>query len=691
MGKSLLLEIGVEEIPARFLPGALNVIRKIAIEAFEKHHIVLLDENIHADATPRRLVLRIDNLSESQEPIITGSVGPPKNVALDADGNYTRAALGFAKKQGVSQDKLKIEKRDKGEYLVAEIEIGGGKTVDLLPEILKYTVLSLHFPKSMRWGNGTMRFVRPIRWLLAVYDGETVEFEVDGMRSGNVTYGHRFLSQGEIAIDNISDYPRLLEENFVILEKEKREHVIWAQAEGLASGVGGSPVRDDELLSIVSCLVEYPISVLGGFSEGYLELTDELLTAVMKGHQKYMSVKGEDGGLINHFIVVSNTRAENADTVRVGAERVIKARFDDARFYFDEDRKTTLEARVEELGRVTYHDGLGSLHDKKVRLREIAGALAEIICPEKKDKCLRAAELAKTDLITGVVREFPELQGVMGKYYALNDGEDEEVAEALMEQYLPAFSGDVLPGSEVGAVLSLADRIDTVAAFFSIGLRPTGSEDPFALRRHALSAIAILSEKGHDVSINDLLGPALTALTEIKGSEDAGPEILDFFQLRFEPLLSTRGYSYDIVQSVLSFSTLVSLRDLTKRLDALAAFKSHPEYDNFLTTIKRVRNIIPDKDLPDFKEALLSEDEERALYEAFGSLRRSVEPLMAVLAYTEAIEELTTITGPVNYFFDHVLVMDKDEDIKNNRLALLRDIWALVSSLADFSRLQEGA
>jgi glycyl-tRNA synthetase beta chain len=704
-GRSVLLEIGVEEIPARFLPGASANLSDAFSKALGKSYIDYDVNGIKVYATPRRLAAVIEGVAEMQLDRQHEAFGPSVKAAFDKDGKPTKAAEGFARSHGVSPEELQVKKKGKGEYVVAQVREKGLSSSEVLPGVLKDIVLSLHFPKSMRWGDGDLRFARPIHWFVALFGNEIVKFELDGITSGNISRGHRFLAPEEFKVSTPEDYESLLEKRFVIVAPGKRTESIEAQAKELSSTVGGLPWRQHEYqFRDVANLVEYPTAVLAGFPEKYLELPDELLSEVMWGHQKYISIVDKDDGttLKNYFIVVSNTRAENAGTVRVGAERVIKARFDDARFYFNEDRKTTLANRLEELKRVTYQDKLGTLYDKAVRLREIAIELAGRLCPEKKELCLRAAELSKTDLVTGVVREFPELQGVMGKYYALNDGEYGEVAQALEEQYLPAFSGDDIPKGEVGAVLSLADRIDTVAAFFSIRLRPTGSEDPFALRRHALAAIAILLGKGYNISISGLLSCAIAESVENRVSPDridlritvpesVEREVLGFFEQRLEQLLLGKGHAHDLVQSVLALSTVLPLADLMRRTEALGAFKSHPEYNGFLTAIKRVRNITPDGELPEVRDELLKAGEERALKEALDKVRAGVVGSLKEHKFAEAIEGFTALTGPVNCFFDHVLVMEKDEELRNNRLALLRDIWALASSVADFSRLLEVA
>lgn len=691
--QAVLMEIGVEEVPARFLPGALALLKNKAEEILRQERIAFRE--VRTYATPRRLAMIAEGILPRQEDRVSEVFGPPRHAAFTPEGAHTKAALGFASSHGVRPEELIVRTRDKGEYVAAVVKEEGLPVGELLPGALRKIVLSLHFPKSMRWGNGTLRFVRPIHWILALYGEETVSFDIDGIRSGNTSRGHRFLSPGEFRIKDIGEYQRVLERNSVVVDQERRREMIEGQAREAASTVGGAPVEDEELLATVVNLTEYPVAVLGEFPAEYLDLPEELLTAVMKGHQKYLPVKDpvkdEKGGLKNYFVVVSNTRRENAEVVKAGAERVIRARFEDARFYYEEDRERRLADRLNDLRKVTYQEKLGSLHDRTMRLVRLAESIAEAVCPEEKEKVRRAAELSKADLLTGVVREFPELQGVMGMYYALKDGEDRAVALALREQYLPAYSGDRLPSSEVGAVLSLADRVEGVASFFTIGLTPTGSEDPFALRRQALAAIAILTERGYGLSIKEMVRTALAGLAHIPGSAQAEDAVLRFFEQRLEPLLASRGFAFDLIQSVIAFSTQVPLREVMGRLDALRDFKEHPDYTSFLIAIKRVRNILPERDLPPVDGKLFKEDDEEKLKEALDAARYA-EKLVREGKYFKAVDTLVvTLTEPVNLFFNTVLVMDKDEAVRDNRLSLLKEIWGLVSQVADFSKLSETA
>ncbi len=683
---SILLEIGTEEIPSRFLPQAIEDLSAIAAKTFGEYRIDHAD--ILVCATPRRLSLMISNVAASQKDNVKEVFGPAKNAAFDEKGNPTKAATGFAASLGLAVTALTLKQKGKGEYVAAVVEEKGTDTKTVLPELLKKIILSLHFPKSMRWGNGSMTFVRPIAWILAISGAEKIEFDIDGLKSGNQTRGHRFLSPASFQIKDISSYRHFLETNFVSLDQNKRRDTIIKSMAQLIQNSGLQVIADDSLLETVNYLVEYPVPVLCSFDKDYLKLPKELLITVMKDHQKYFALQDANGYLANSFIVVSNTKAENAETVRVGAQRVIKARFDDAKFYFSEDSAKPLADRIESLRDVTFHARLGSVLEKTERIASIAGFLAEKLCPDLKDKAVRAARLSKTDLITGVVREFPELQGIMGKYYAHHDREERDVADALEEQYLPKSFGDRIPQTEVGAILSLADKIDSIASFFSIGLIPTGSEDPFALRRQAMGVVSIFLEKGYTLSLLEAFRHALSTLQKIKSPETVMDTITNFMSQRTEFILSSAGHDQEIIKSVLQLSFMHPLSGITARIAALAAAKKEDTFTDFLLAIKRVNNIVPKTALPAAEPSLFQQDEEKNLSTDCSSMKTAVAPFIERGDFTSAVKAVLLITPAINSFFDKVLVMDKRDEIKTNRLSLLREIWETVAPIADFSKFQ---
>ncbi|MCI0469365.1 MAG: glycine--tRNA ligase subunit beta, partial [Nitrospirae bacterium] len=646
----------------------------------------LLTAEIKTYATPRRLAL-IAEVSAVQMPSEKEVWGPPVNVSFDNKGNPTKAAEAFAKAQGVDIKDLLKKEKGKGVYLVAMVSEGARDTNELMPEIVQKIITSLNFPKSMRWGYGNIRFARPIHWILALYNNKRINFELDGLKSGSLTKGHRFLSPGSFEVKDAGAYISLLRSNYVILDPDERTHIIIKQMTELASSVDAVVVPDEGLLEHVSFLVEYPTLVLGSFPEEYLSIPRELLTTVMRGHQKYFALEDKEGRLANYFIIVSNTRNENADIIRRGAEKVIKARFEDARFYYEQDKTVTLKERLEGLRKVIYHERLGSLYDKVVRISSIAEFISDRLFKDKKDDIRTAAIISKSDLISGVVREFPELQGVIGGYYALNDGYGSAIAAALPEQYLPAHSGDKIPASDIGAAISLADKLDNLTSFFMLGLTPTGNEDPFALRRQALGIVLILVQKRYGLSISDGFGAALRSLN-IEQTDAIMADLITFFEQRIESLFLSRGYGFDAVNAVMSFVKDRPLYSVLDRLDSIQMFKKDSDYDTFLLAIKRINNIAPKSANSMAVDAgLFRQDEEEALYRAVVSLQPHIDSFVTDNKYYDALRALTELTDIINNFFDKVLVMDKDESVKNNRLALIKKVQSLTTNIADFSRL----
>ena len=680
---SLLLEIGTEEIPARFLPDAIVRMRENAASLLTEQRIPYAD--IRAFATPRRLAL-IAEIAESQTENEKEVWGPPVTVAFDKDGKPTKAAEAFARSNGMSIESLLRKEKGKGIYLVAVVKESANPTAGLLPELLSKLILSLNFPKSMRWGNGSMRFPRPVHWILALYRNEPVNVEIEGIKSGISTRGHRFLSPAVVDIRDDRHYFNALKDNLVVLDTDERKKMILDGARQLALSIDASIVEDEALLGHVSYLVEYPVPVLGTFPAQYLSLPEELLITVMKGHQKYFAIRGNNGKLTNHFIVVSNTKQENAAMVARGAQKVIKARFEDARFYYEDDKKISLSERLEGLKKVIYHDKLGTVHAKSERIAALAKYIAEKSCPARVVDAENAGRLAKVDLISGVVFEFPELQGIMGSYYALNDGLGKDVAFAISEQYLPAFSGDRIPASELGIVISLSDKIDSIASFFMLGMSPSGTEDPFALRRQALGIISILSQTKSELLLADLFSKALESYPNCDKAKIID-EIILFFEQRLDPLLQSAGYPYDAVAAVTHFvktEPVVTLRD---RADAIVVLKKTANYDLFLQLMKRVNNIAPTVDMPQPDAGRFLQDEEKALWAAFSAITSKIEQSISARKYADAIAAISTLAAPINTFFDKVLVMDKDESVKQNRLALIKALQTTAFSIADFSKL----
>lgn len=680
---TLLMELGTEEIPARFMPDALISLRTIAGDVFRENRLPFA--SIKTYATPRRLVITAE-VEKSQIAIEKEVWGPPVNTAFDDNGNPTKAAEAFARAHNISIAELQRKEKGKGSYIVAIINEGARRASDVLPDVLRKIVLSLNFPKNMRWGDGDLRFVRPIHWIFAIYNNENVNFEIEGIKSNVMTRGHRFLSPASFEIKDSKSYINLLKNNYVIVNHEERKKLIIEGSDKLAATVNASVILDEDLFEHVAFLVEYPVPVLGTFSSEYLSLPRELLITVMKGHQKYFALEDSRKRLTNHFIIVSNTKNANAETVKKGAERVIKARFEDARFYFAEDSKTPLMSRLENLKSVVYHDRLGSLYSKTQRIASIAGFICSRSCPEKQDDVNTAALLSKTDLITGVVREFPELQGIIGSYYAANEGYNDLVLKALREQYLPLHTSDILPETDTGAIVSLSDKLDNIASFFMLGLSPTGSEDPFALRRQSHGVILIALQKRYNFTLPELLEVALKPY-EIKDKEELMNSIMRFFEQRIDFIFQSQGYSGDFAASIMPFVGIAPLYRIKERLNALIQFKNDPDYDSFLLAIKRINNIAPKSTVAPISKDLFTQQEEISLYKDIEAVSLEIKSLLEAFDYPGTLKALKKLKDPINMFFDKVLVMDKNEGVKNNRLSIIKDVQTLALQVADFSKL----
>ncbi len=685
MGKEFLLEIGTEEIPSRFINPAIEKMMEL-FGALLSSGRVAFRGDIKAFGTPRRLVLYVPDMNERQADISKEVTGPPRKVAFDAGGNPTKAALVFAEKNGIPVSALTFKTTEKGEYVVARLDEKGGETAEWLKQVLSGFVLSIPFPKTMRWMNKDIRFARPIHWLLAIWGGSVVDFELNGIKSGNVSRGHRFMSPGAFLVKDFRSYSAQVEPNFVVIDPEVRKQRIVKQTQELARSKGGLVLDDDGLVDEVANLVEYPVAVMGVFNKDYLRVPKEVLITAMREHQRYFTVVDVSGGLLPYFITVSNTRAEDMDVVRAGNERVLAARLADAAYFFDHDVKQPLASRVEGLKKVTYQEKLGSVYDKSQRVVSLAGYLADLFKADKQVS-QRAAELCKADLITGVVGEFPKLQGVMGRHYALASGEGQKVADAILEHYLPRFAGDKLPESLEGVCVGIADRIDTITGCFSVGLVPSGSEDPYGLRRQSVAILAMLFERGFQLSMRDLLAEACEGFgLKKQDKQKVESDTLGFFQQRLAGILASEGLRSDVVDAALSvgFDDPLTAREKVRALDGL---RTSEDYQPFVTALKRAGNILPKDFSGSVKRELLKLDAERALYDAFTEIKDRVVDKTAKLDFRGALADIALLRRPVDAFFDTVMVMDKDAEVKNNRLALLAGITGLFSQIADFSRL----
>jgi glycyl-tRNA synthetase beta chain len=686
MGKELLFEIGTEEIPSGYLPPALEELKAAAIRLFADQRLAFGE--VRTLGTPRRLTLVVDGLAERQRDARREIVGPPKSAAFDAEGRPTKAAEGFARAQGVAVDSVEVRVLERGEYLVAVQEERGGRTPEVLADLLPKLLGALSFPKFMRWGEGTLRFVRPVRWLLAIYDGRVVPFEVDGLKTDGKTYGHRFLASRGVRIRTVQEYLETLEERFVIADPARRRQLVRAQAAEAAATVQGHPVLDDALVETVADLVEFPTAVCGGFKPEYLELPREVIVTPMQKHQRYFPVVDAAGNLLPHFVAISNMRAKDMGLIRQGNERVLRARLNDAEFFFREDRKRPLADRLPELRHIIFQEKLGSVADKVQRLERLAAWTAERIEPAARASAARAARLCKADLPTAMVKEFPTLQGVMGREYARLSGEPAEVCQAIEEHYLPRFAGDRLPASAAGAAVAIADRLDSIVGCFGIGLVPTGSEDPYALRRAALGVVQTLLQRALPLPLDEAIACAQAGYPSADRGDGEGTAraVLDFLRGRTQSVLAERGLPGDVVDAVLS-AGFNDVADVAKRAEALAVLRREADFGELATAFRRVVGIIPRGFARPVETSRLIEGAERALYAQAAELRSEVERFVAARDYLGALRRIAALKPMVDMFFEEVLVIGPDEGLTQNRLALLKTVGDLFARIADFTKI----
>ena len=685
MAMDLFLEIGCEEIPAGFIPKALADMeflmrRELESARLEFGEIVTL-------GTPRRLVLAVKGLPGRQPDAELTAMGPAKNVAYDAQGNPTKAAQGFARGQGVEVSALKLVATEKGEYLAAVKSEIGRETAELLTEMLPRLMAAIPFKKSMRWSDLEVKFARPIHWIVALFDGAVVPFSFGNIDSGSVSRGHRFMANTTFAVTDFAQYLQECERHFVIPDPAQRKDIIRREVARVAKLAGGNVLPDEGLLEQVTFLVEYPSAVAGTFSPDFLAVPREVLITSMREHQRYFSLVDDAGKLLPVFITINNTLTEDPSVVVKGNERVLRARLSDARFFFEEDKKTPLEARVESLKSVVYQAKLGTSYEKMERFRALAASLAAALNPALVEKVQRAATLCKADLVTGMVGEFPEVQGIMGREYALHGGEDLEVANAIAEHYLPTQAGGELPASDLGAFVSLADKMDTICGCFSVGLIPTGSADPYALRRSALGVINIILEKGYRQSLGGFIKASLDLLAAKlnRPQEDVQRDVLEFFKVRFVNLLADR-YPADAVDAVVSlcFDDLVQA---CSKIAALAEFRKRDDFIPLAVAFKRVCNIVKDGVDTKVSAEFFEDAAEGALYQSLQSVSGKVDAAVASGDYLAALSEIATLKDGVDLFFEKVMVMAEDEKVRANRLALLTGIARLFGQVADFARL----
>lgn len=712
--EKLLFEIGTEEIPAKFMPGILKQLKELAAAKMQELRIPFEDITVYG--TPRRMAFIAGGVAETQADVVVEAKGPSVKIAY-VSGAPSKAAQGFARGQGVDVKDLVV--RDN--YVYAVKHLAGQPVVELLPGLLMDILTSLSFPKTMRWADYEFRFVRPIRWMVALFGDQIIPVEICGVKSGKFSMGHRFMQQslkaaaesqgllsaalskvgnkvysalagvkGAVEIPSAGDYKKVMYDNFVMVDQDERRALILQQIKDLAAQNGGEAEINEDLLEEVNYLVEWPTALCGKFEEKFLSLPKECIITPMREHQRYFPVLDEDGNLLNKFITVRNGGSEHLDIVTHGNERVLRARLSDAEFFFNEDRAIKLEDRLEKLKTVSFQEGLGNMYDKSERLVKMAEMLRFAInTPVDEEELRRCALLCKTDLVTGMVIEFTELQGVMGREYALLDGEKPEVATGIFEHYLPRFAGDALPATTIGRIVGIGDKLDNICATFSRGLAPTGSQDPYALRRQALGVINILLDANYHISLAKIIAGTLYLL-DIKPEETGKlvPQIMEFFKQRLRNLLMDQGIRYDVIDAVFADKRNDDMVDLAVRCKALAAYVEAGNAEPLVQVSVRVSNLCKkiEKEVA-ISGALFKDESENKLHEVVAAVSKEIIPEIVLYDYAAVLKAGEKVIEPVNTFFDNVMVMDEDENVKNNRLAMLEEVRGIINAVGDLSLL----
>lgn len=712
--EKLLFEIGTEEIPAKFMPGILKQLKELAAAKMQELRIPFEDITVYG--TPRRMAFIAGGVAETQADVVVEAKGPSVKIAY-VSGAPSKAAQGFARGQGVDVKDLVV--RDN--YVYAVKHLAGQPVVELLPGLLMDILTSLSFPKTMRWADYEFRFVRPIRWMVALFGDQIIPVEICGVKSGKFSMGHRFMQQslkaaaesqgllsaalskvgskvysalagvkGAVEIPSAGDYKKVMYDNFVMVDQDERRALILQQIKDLAAQNGGEAEINEDLLEEVNYLVEWPTALCGKFEEKFLSLPKECIITPMREHQRYFPVLDEDGNLLNKFITVRNGGSEHLDIVTHGNERVLRARLSDAEFFFNEDRATKLEDRLEKLKTVSFQEGLGNMYDKSERLVKMSEMLRFAInTPVDEEELRRCALLCKTDLVTGMVIEFTELQGVMGREYALLDGEKPEVATGIFEHYLPRFAGDALPATTIGRIVGIGDKLDNICATFSRGLAPTGSQDPYALRRQALGVINILLDANYHISLAKIIAGTLYLL-DIKPEETGKlvPQIMEFFKQRLRNLLMDQGIRYDVIDAVFADKRNDDMVDLAVRCKALAAYVEAGNAEPLVQVSVRVSNLCKkiEKEVA-ISGALFKDESENKLHEVVAAVSKEIIPEIVLYDYAAVLKAGEKVIEPVNTFFDNVMVMDEDGNVKNNRLAMLEEVRGIVNAVGDLSLL----
>lgn len=682
---TFLLEVGVEEIPARMAPPAAADLKRMFQTELEAAR--LAPSQVSAFHTPRRLVLVAEGVSRYQPDQVVEKRGPAARIAFDAEGRPTKAGQGFARSQGLDLAEVGRVEMEGTEYLFVRKEEKGEEAAALLPAMIVKVLNALRFPKSMRWGSLKQGFVRPVHWLVALLDEQVLEFEFGGISSSNVTRGHRFMgSRTDLTVSSPNGFARALKENFVMLAPDERRRRIQEKSAKVERELGVSVIQDDALLDEVVNLVEYPVVASGTFDEKFLEMPPEVLVTSMKNHQKYFALTRR-GELCNRFLVVNNTKAVDRSLVVRGNQRVLSARLEDALFFFRDDQKRNLEAFVDGLAGQTFLAGLGSMKDKSERISRLACALAEEFNSGAAETAERAGTLCKADLATEMVGEFPELQGVMGRVYALSSGEEQDVADAIFEHYLPRFSGDELPQTPAGVALALADRLDTVAGCFHLKLIPTATKDPYGLRRAILACLRILEEQNITVPSSRLITMAIENYGETldRLPHEVADQIMEFARGRLRNFL-TAEHATEVVDACLAAGFEFPW-DVREKCRAIEKLRGREDYESLITAFKRVINITRKEKVGDFDPSMLTEDAEGLLWDAFTAVSGKCEPLFAARDFSEVLAVTLELKAPIDRYFDDVMVMCEDSAVRSNRLAMLSQIGKLFLRFADFTKI----
>ncbi len=689
---TLLFEIGTEEIPAGFLAPALkqfqeNFIRKAASLALSHGPVRTL-------GTPRRLVLMVEGLAVRQADIREEIMGPSVKAGLDAPGRPTKAAEGFARSKGADVADLKVVRTEKGEYLVLVREVPGRDAHELLPEMLEQLLLEFSFPKSMRWGSNTTPFARPIQWLLALHNDSIVLFSHDGITSSNTTRGHRFMAGGTFVVESFAGYEEQMRKAFILVDPEKRrEEVLVTIAEAASSSnvlADAHVAIDEDLVDTVTNLVEYPFGVCGSFDKKFLQVPEDVLITSMREHQKYFPVRNAQGCLLPGFVAVNNTRVTDTAVTRKGHERVLRARLEDALFFFNTDKGVRLEQRIKDLNGIIFQAKLGTMLEKTERIVKLTRNLAEILAPESLRDACRAAVLSKADLLTNMVGEFPSLQGVMGEAYAGLEGENRTVSLAIREQYMPKRAGAELPSSEAGALIGLADRLDTIAGCFGIGQIPTGTADPFGLRRLALAVLHIIADRGYAVSLQEIIYKALALYGDrVDGGSATVDSVLAFIKGRYSNDAVAKGCDAGAVEAVTSV-VFDDVNDCSDRIAAFIAIGKEEAFNVLASSFKRIRNITRENASTEIDPAVFEKEAEIELHRLFVDISARMRALIADRQYLGALEVMLQMKQPVDTFFDEVMVMADDAAVRRNRLNLLTAIGELILQIGDISKMQQG-